>query len=221
MARILVVAPHPDDEVLGVGGTMLRHISEGDEVHIVICTRGEEHRFGAEQVQRVQNEARKAHQQLGATSSNVLDLPAARLDTVPGADINQALSAVVNDVAPDWVYAPHPGDVHRDHQLVFQAVMVCTRPVGQQYPKRLLTYETVSETDWYAPPATPPFMPQVFVDISAHIEAKLELCSVYESQIRPSPDQRSLESLRALAVTRGNAMNMPYAEAFGLVRELR
>lgn len=221
MPRILVVAPHPDDEVLGVGGTMLRHVHDGDEVHIVVCTRGEPERFGAEQVARVQEEARRAHETLGAASSHILDLPAARLDTVPGSDINAALARVMQETDPDVVYAPHPGDVHKDHQLIFQAAMVCARPVGSHYPKRILTYETVSETDWYAPPTTPPFLPQVFVDITRFMDDKLKLCAIYESQIRPSPDQRSLESLRALAATRGHSMNMPYAEAFSLIRDLR
>jgi len=118
------------------------------------------------------------------------------------------------------VFAPHPGDVHRDHQLVFQAVMVCARPVGSHYPRRIYTYETVSETDWYAPPVTPAFVPNVFIDISDFIDGKLEACAMYESQIRPSPDQRSTEAIKALAVTRGHAMGMHHAEAFTLVREL-
>ncbi|MHC5109034.1 MAG: PIG-L deacetylase family protein [Planctomycetota bacterium] len=220
MTKVLVIAPHPDDEVLGAGGTMLRHVADGDDVHVVICTRGEATRFGKEQVEQVQAEARRAHQFLGLAGSHFLDLPAARLDTVPGSDINAALGEVMAGVNADIVYAPHPGDVHLDHQLIFQALMVCARPVGKTYPQRILAYETVSETDWYAPPLTPPFIPNVFIDITEFIDRKLDACAVYESQIRPSPDQRSVESLRALAATRGHAMNMHYAEAFTLIREV-
>ncbi|MCH8149262.1 MAG: PIG-L family deacetylase, partial [Planctomycetes bacterium] len=119
MSHVLVIAPHPDDEVLGVGGTILRHLDSRDDVHVVICTRGEESRFGNEQVARVQKEACDVHAFLGLTGSHFLDLPAAMLDTVPGADLNIALGSVFDAVRPDTVYVPHVGDVHRDHQLVF------------------------------------------------------------------------------------------------------
>ena len=220
MSNVLVIAPHPDDEVLGVGGTILRHLDIGDAVHVVICTRGEESRFGNEQVARVQKEAREVHAFLGLTGSHFLDLPAAMLDTVPGADLNVAVGGVFDAVKPDTVYVPHVGDVHRDHQLVFQAAMVCSRPVGDGYPSRILAYETVSETDWYAAPMTPAFVPNVFVDISAYLERKLEAFSMYASQVRTAPDQRSTEAIRALSVTRGHSMNMKHAEAFMLVREV-
>lgn len=220
MANVLIVAPHPDDEVLGVGGTLLRHLAEGDAVHVVICTKGEHERFGAEQVERVQEEARRVHAFLGVTSSHFLDLPAARLDTIPGSDINDALGKVFARIKPNIVYAPHPGDVHRDHQLVFQAVMVCARPGGGEAPRRIQTYETVSETDWYAAPMTPAFVPNVYVDISSFIDRKLEACAMYESQLRPAPHQRSLEALRALSITRGHAMGMRHAEAFTLIRQI-
>lgn len=220
MATVLVIAPHPDDEVLGAGGTMLRHLAGGDAVHIAICTRGREERFGKQQVETVQAEARKAHEFLGITGSHFLDLPAAELDTVPGADINAALAGVFNTVKPDVLYIPHIGDVHRDHQLLVQAAMVCARPVGEHYPRRILAYETVSETDWFLAPTTPAFVPNVFVDISNFIAKKLEACVIYASQIRPAPDQRSLDSLRALSVTRGHAMSLMNAEGFVMMREL-
>lgn len=220
MDTVLVVAPHPDDEVLGVGGTILRHLTDGDSVHVVICTRGEESRFGAQQVERVQAEARQVHSLLSVTGSHFLDLPAARLDAIPGSDINEALESVFQNVKPDTLYVPHPGDVHRDHQLVFQAAMVCSRPTGDHYPRRILAYETVSETDWYAPPITPAFAPNVFVNITPFMEKKLEACAMYASQMQQAPHQRSMEGLRALSVTRGHAMGMPHAEAFMLIREI-
>ena len=220
MAVVLVGAPHPDDEVLGVGGTILRHLAGGDDVHVVVCTRGEAERFGAEQVKRVQAEARYVHAFLKLTGAHYLDLPAARLDTVPATDLNAALMNVQRGVEPEIVYLPHPGDVHRDHQLVFQSAMVCNRPHATHRARRILTYETVSETDWFAPPITPPFVPNVYIDISEYIERKLEACRMYESQIQPAPHQRSIEALRALSITRGHAMNLAHAEAFCLVREL-
>ncbi len=220
MSCVLVVAPHPDDEVLGVGGTVLKHLADGDAVHVVVCTRGEASRFGKAQVETVQREARNAHEFLGVTGSHFLNLPAARLDTIPGAEINAALAETFAKVAPDTVYVPHSGDVHRDHQLVFQAALVCARPTSSTYPARVLAYETVSETNWHAPPTTPPFVPNVYIDISAHLERKLEACSIYTSQIQPAPHERSLEALRALATVRGHTVHVQAAEAFMLVREV-
>lgn len=220
MPSVLVVAPHPDDEVLGVGGTILRHVAEGDAVHVLICTRGRDADFGREQVERVQAEARRVHAFLGVNGSTFLDLPAARLDTLPGAELHAALQPVFNAVQPAVVYLPHVGDVHRDHQLVFQAVMICCRPNGPGAPARVLAYETLSETDWFAPPLTSAFIPNVFVDISPHLERKLKACALYESQMRPAPNQRSLEGVRSLSATRGHVVSVAYAEAFCLIRQI-
>lgn len=221
MSTVLVVAPHPDDEVLGCGGAILWHLSRGDAVHVVICTRGEPERFGAEQVARVQAEARECHTRLSVTQAHALDFPAARLDTVPGAELNAALLGVYREARADVIYLPHPGDVHRDHQLVFQAGMVAARPNGDATIEEVLAYETVSETDWYAAPLTPAFVPNVFLDITSLIERKLEACRAYASQIRPAPHQRSLESIRALSATRGHCVGVPYAEAFMMIRRVQ
>ena len=220
MSIVLAVAPHPDDEVFGPGGALLKHLADGDDVYAVICTRGEESRFGIEQVARVQAEARRVHTFLGLSGSHFLDLPAARLDDLASADINTALETVFRTVHPDTIYVPHPGDLHRDHQLVFQAAMVCGRPSRNGHPSRILAYETVSETDWYAAPLTPPFTPNVFMDITPYIDKKLQACAMYESQMQQAPHQRSIEALRALSITRGHSVGFQHAEAFMLVREL-
>ena len=222
MSTVLVIAPHPDDEVLGVGGTILRHVSIGDPVHVVICTRGQEERFPKAQVERVQAEAKSVHALLGLASSHALDLPAAMLDTIPAADVNAALGRVFATVSPDTVYIPHVGDVHRDHQIIFNAAMVCSRPTGASAPapSRILAYETVSETDWNAAPLTPSFVPNVYVDITRYIDRKLKACALYASQIRPAPDQRSIETLRAQSIVRGSVIGCHHAEAFMLIREV-
>ncbi len=220
MSTVLVVAPHPDDEVLGVGGAVLRHAARGDAVHVVLCTRGGPPRFPPEQVEAVQAEARKVHAFLDLAGTHALDLPAAGLDTVPVADFNDALGCVFEAVEPDTVYLPHVGDLHRDHQLTFEAGMVCSRPTGQTYPTRILAYETVSETDWNVPLLAPTFAPSVFLDISDQIDRKLTACSMYASQLRPAPDHRSLEAIRALSVARGHAYGLRHAEAFMMIREI-
>ena len=221
MNTILVVAPHPDDEVLGVGGTILRHLAGGDAVHVVICTRGCLPRFPPEQVETVQAEARKVHAFLSLTGSHFLDFPAAGLDTLPVADVAEALGRVFQAARPDTVYLPHIGDLHRDHHVVFEAGLVCSRPTDDRRPTRILAYETVSETDWSASPLTPAFAPNIYVNITDHIDKKLTACSMYASQVRPAPDHRSIESLRALSVMRGHTVGLPHAEAFMLIREVR
>lgn len=220
MGTVLVIAPHPDDEVLGVGGAILRHLDQGDAVHVVICTRGQASRFGAEQVEQVQAEARRVHALLGVSGSHFLELPAAMLDTLPAAEVNATLGEVFDKVQPDTVYVPHVGDVHRDHQILFNSAMVCCRPIGASFPKRVLAYETVSETDWHGAPITPAFVPNVYVDITPYVAKKLAACAAYASQIRPAPDQRSLEALQAQSAFRGSTVSVPHAEAFMLVRQI-
>jgi len=220
MSTVLVIAPHPDDEVLGVGGTLLRHLQHGDAVHTLICTRGQTPRFSNAQVETVQAEARRVHQFLELTGSHFLDFPAAELDRVPGADLAGAILEVLQRVRPDTVFLPHVGDIHLDHQIIFRAAMVAARPQGAVFPRRVFCYETVSETDWYAAPSTPAFVPNVFVDITRFLEKKLAACAMYVSQMKPPPHQRSIEALKALSIARGHAMNLPHAEAFMLVREI-
>lgn len=218
IARALILAPHPDDEVLGCGGTIARIVAEGGQVDVAIVTRGRPPRFDEAQADRVRAEAEQAHRRLGVARSHFLDLPAAELDVIPRADLNHAIGAVVEAVRPDALFVPFLGDVHIDHQLVFEAALVAARPRGGDYPRCVLAYETVSETNWSAPTLSPTFQPNIFVDISDHLETKLAAFALFASQCRPAPDERSLETLRALAVIRGSTVTLPAAEAFMLIR---
>ncbi len=220
IARALVLAPHPDDEVLGCGGTIARLTAQGSEVHVAIVTRGREPRFTAAAADTVANEAARAHAMLGVTRTHMLGLPAAELDRLPRADLNTAIAAIVAEVAPDTLFLPFVGDLHFDHQLVFEAALVAARPRGADYPLRLLAYETLSETNWSAPTLAPAFAPNVFVDIMDQIDRKLEAFACFASQCRPFPDERSLETLRALAILRGSTVTRVAAEAFMLIREI-
>lgn len=218
--RALVIAPHPDDEVLGCGGTIARLTTMGRHVEILIATCGKPPQFNADQVERVRAEARRAHATLGVAHTHFLDLPAAALDRVARAEINRAVAAVVRESRPDALFVPFVGDLHFDHQLIFEAAMVAARPLGTEYPRRLLAYETVSETNWAAPYLAPSFQPNVFVDISDHIGRKVEAFGQFESQVRSFPNERSFETLRALAQVRGSCVSRQAAEAFVLIREV-
>ncbi|WP_030539091.1 PIG-L deacetylase family protein [Sphingobium sp. DC-2] len=218
--RAMVIAPHPDDEVLGCGGTIARLAALGRHVDVVIATRGHAPRFDTAQVEQVQAEARSAHALLGVARTHFLDFPAAELDRVPRAELNAGIAALVAQCRPDALFLPFMGDLHFDHHLVFDAAMVAARPLGAHYPTRILAYETVSETNWAAPYLAPSFQPNIFVDISGHIARKIEAFGCFASQVRPFPNERSVETLRALAQVRGSCVSREAAEAFILIREV-
>lgn len=218
--RVLIIAPHPDDEVLGVGGTIARFADEGHEVYVVIMTKGYPPDFSEETNQTDRQEALAAHQVLGVKETMFLSLPAARLDTVPHRDVNAQLFELIQKIQPNTLFIPFVGDIHIDHQLVFLSSLVAARPNNPDAPKAIYAYETLSETNWNAPYLTANFVPNVFVDISPYLETKLEAMGMYASQIKPFPNERSEESLRALATLRGSTVGRFAAEAFYLVRQV-
>ena len=218
--RVLVIAPHPDDEVLGCGGTMARLADEGAELIVAIVTTGQPPAFQAESVSQVENELRQAHEIIGIRDCRFLHFPAAALDTVPAATLNARFEELVSDVRPDTLLLPFVGDIHGDHQLSFLAAMVAARPRQMDAPSLVMCYETLSETNWYAPPTTPTFVPNAYVEISAVLDRKLEAFGAIASQLRPFPDERSLEALRALATLRGATVHVRAAEAFVIVRHV-
>lgn len=219
--RVLVIAPHPDDEILGVGGTIAKLTQAGHDVHVTIITSGQPPLFDEESVRKVRSEALAAHQIVGLENTRFMEgFPAAGLDTVPGSLLNAAISEELDRIVPDVLFIPFGGDIHYDHQTVFTASLVAARPHRKRIIKAILAYETLSETNWYAPPITPGFMPNTFVDISSVLEAKISAFAAYESQVQESPHERSLDAVRALARVRGATVGVEAAEAFILVRQL-
>jgi LmbE family N-acetylglucosaminyl deacetylase len=215
---VLVIAPHPDDEVLGAGGTIARLAEEGREVHVCIVTSGGPPRYDVSQTQRVRAEALRAHERLGVAESHWLGFPAAGLSETPHAELNDGIAGLVRALEPDVLLVPHPGDMHLDHQACFTSALVASRPHQAVYPSTILAYETLSETNWNAPNLTPGFLPSFFVDISTTLGAKLEAFALYESQVRAAPHERSTQALRALATLRGATVHREACEAFVLVR---
>jgi LmbE family N-acetylglucosaminyl deacetylase len=220
MKNVLVTAPHPDDEVLGVGGTIARLASEGHRVTTAIVTKGWEPLFSPRQVEQVRSEAQEANELLGVTSLRFMDLPVTKLNEIPRHELNGRFDRLIQDVKPDLVFLPFPGDRHEDHRQVFEACMVALRPApGRGWPQKILCYETVSETHWAASYIEANFEPQLWMDISDHLSLKLEAMKRYRSQLRPGPDARSLAALESLAHWRGSMVGMSAAECFALVRE--
>jgi LmbE family N-acetylglucosaminyl deacetylase len=214
--RTLVVAPHRDDEVLGCGGTIARLADAGTEVHVIQVTNGVK-LVSAERDASIDAEADAAAAILGISKTHRLGLPAAQLDTLPRAEINQRVDEVVRAVEPDLIFTPFPLDLHTDHQIVYYAAMVAARPLHAGSPRCLLCYETLSETNWNAPFMSP-FVPSTFVDISATFDRKLQAMRTYRSQLRDFPHERSIEAMTALAQARGATVFRRAAEAFMMVR---
>jgi len=218
--RVLVVAPHPDDEVLGPGGAIARWAAAGAEVTVVIATMATPPLYTEEHLRVGRAEAAAAHDVLGVGRTVFMSLPAAGVDTLAHSDVNRELGTVFAETAPDLVLLPFVGDLHRDHQEVFHSGMVCARPAQTGAPAAVYAYETLSETNWNAPFLTPGFAPNLFVDISDHLETKLKAMSCYPTQLQEPPHERSLEGIRALATLRGASVGFRAAEAFVIIRQV-
>jgi N-acetylglucosamine malate deacetylase 1 len=223
--RILVVAPHADDETLGVGGTIARRAAEGCEVHVAVVTghgTTPHPLWPPELWDRIRGEARRALDVLGIHALHFEEVPAALVADQPVWQLNRTIGSIVERIQPDVLYAPFPFDLHKDHREIFHALSVTWRSSSATGRKlrEVYCYEVQSETHWNAPYLEASFTPNTWVDISDHLETKLRALACYESQIRPAPDARSLEAVRALAVWRGSQQAMSAAEAFVAIRLL-
>ena len=219
--NVLVIAPHPDDEVLGCGGTIAKHASQGDDVYVAVVTKGCEPLFSDESVEQVREECRKADILLGIKETIFMDFPAAMLEAVPRYKFNDAFIKLIQDIKPDVVYLPHRGDMQMDHKITADAAMVALRPKYDHVVKQIYAYETLSETGWDAPNVINEFLPTSYNEIDGFLEKKIEAMELFKSQIAKYPNARSVESIRALAIYRGTAVGFRVAEAFVLLREIR
>ncbi|MEG2396910.1 MAG: PIG-L deacetylase family protein [Oscillospiraceae bacterium] len=219
--NILVFAPHADDEVLGCGGTIAKHINSGDKVFVCIATRPKAPIFKDELFDIIRSETIASHKFLKIEKTFFLELPAVMVEEVPRHQINSKISAVIDEVKPDIVYMPHFGDMQKDHTLVAEAIMVAVRPKNTHKVKTVLSYETLSETEWNMPHSANMFIPNVYNDISEFLEIKKEAMSYFKSQLDEFPNPRSLEAVEALAKYRGSTILANAAESFMLVRDIK
>ncbi len=215
---ILIVAPHPDDETLAAGGTLLRARAEGREIHWLIVT---EMRaadgWPEEKIRRREDEIASAAAALGFASVAKLGFPTARLDRTAMGDLVAAMARVVREIGPEVLLLPHRGDAHSDHAAVHDAGTACAKWFRYPSVRWTLAYETLSETD-AGLRRDEPFRADLFVDIAAHLERKIEIMSIFGDEILDFPFPRSADAVRALAMTRGAASGSAAAEAFMLLR---
>lgn len=224
--KILIIAPHADDEVLGMGGTIARLVDEGHDVQVAVLTgHGEAPHplWSRETWDTIRAECRAALQVLGCKPPLFRELPAACLDATPSHQINKVINALVAEVGPHEIYVPFSFDLHKDHGAIAYGVSVATRPylAKARYISRVLAYETLSETHLAPPYLAPAFQPNVFVDVSVQIERKLDAMRAYASQLQPDNQPRSIAALRALATFRGTHIGVEAAEGFVLLGEYR
>lgn len=220
MHNCLFIAPHPDDEILGGGATIKKLTTEGNQVFVLVVTRGTPKLYSDEKIQNVRSEARKAHHFLGIAKTIFLDFHAPELDVTSQSEIAGSISEVIRKHTISTLYIPHRGDIHSDHRQVYHASLVAARPVDNCLVKSIYAYETLSETEWAPPFGDDAFIPTHFVNVTQYFDAKLQAMQCFKSQLRNFPNPRSLENIEALAKFRGATVGYDKAEAFMTIRTI-
>lgn len=225
--KILVIAAHPDDEVLGCGATIARHTKIGDEVHVIILAEGvtsrderRDPKGRKSDLSELSKAAHSANKILGVKSLTLHDFPDNRMDSLDRLDVIKVVERFVDKYCPETVYTHHAGDVNIDHKVIHEAVVTVCRPTPSQPVKTLLFFEIPSSTEWQTPGSAAWFMPNWFIDVSSTMDAKLQALKAYRSEMRPWPHVRSVEAVTHLANWRGASIGTDAAEAFVLGRNI-
>lgn len=225
--KILVVAAHPDDEVLGCGGTIARLAKEGHEVNISILGEGITSRYDQREkadfslVELLQKRSHQAAGIMGAHKVFTHNLPDNRFDTIPLLEVVKLVEGLMEGLAPEVIYTHFEGDLNIDHRIVNRAVLTATRPLQGQSVREIYAFEVPSSTEWAFHRLSPSFTPNVFLDISETLATKIEALLLYESEVHPFPHPRSVEALKTNARRWGAVVGCEAAEAFELVRAIR
>ena len=215
---ILIIAPHPDDEILGLGGTISKLSSQGHKVTVLTVSGHLPPLYKKEVFEEHKRQTIEAHKIIGAHKSIFLEIPATFVKDEPVAELNGKIYEVLKNTQPKIVFLPFP-DRHIDHKVIFESSMVAIRPLHDSKCIELsASYEVLSETHWNAPAIEPVFIPNITVDITDHIETKLSALSCFKGEIMPFPGPRSLEAVEALAKFRGTQAGFAYGESLQLIR---
>lgn len=224
MNKVLVVAVHGDDETLGCGGTLLKHKAQGDEIHWLLITGPTENHpfnFSKELIEKRNETIDKVGKKYDFDSITYLALPTIFVHAVDFGEIVNKVSDAIKKIQPNVIYMMSNNDVHSDHRVTFDAVYSCTKSFRYPFIERIYMMETLSETEFAPAVAAKTFIPNVYVDITNYIEKKLEIMSMYDTEVMEEPYPRSLSSIKALARVRGSRAGVMYAEAFQLLYEKR
>jgi LmbE family N-acetylglucosaminyl deacetylase len=227
MKTMLTIVAHPDDEILGVGGTLAKYINDGDEVYCLILGEGMTSRnkkredTEQEKLEELHNDTLKAAEIIGFKDVFFSNFPDNRFDSVDLLDIIKEIEKYIVKINPDIIYTHHHGDLNIDHQKTFEAVLTACRPVGEYNIKEIYAFETPSSTEWNFSYGDNSFNPNVFVDITEIIDKKLKAMGCYQSEIRDYPHPRSIEALKTISKKWGTVVGKEYVEAFELVRQVK
>jgi len=235
--KILVIAAHPDDEVLGMGGTIKKLAKNNDKIKIVIPATGIAARRSTNfqnntnyrinekakkiieyQIKEIRSQAKRAAKILGVNDIEFLDFPDNEMDTVSNLKITKTVESIINKFKPNKIFTHSPFDVNIDHRLIYQATLTATRPNSQRNVEEVYSFEVPSSTEWSFPTS---FQPNVFIDISKELKVKLKAMNMYKKEVKPFPHPRSLKTLEHIAKRWGSVSGFSAAEAFYLVRQLK
>ena len=225
--KVLIIAAHPDDEVLGCGGTIAKLAAQGEEVHILILATGLTSRVGfdmakdAEALKIHLERASRAGALLGAKNVNFGGLPDQKMDTLPLLEVTQRIEAEIESIKPQTIFTHHGGDLNMDHVITFRATLTATRPMSGSVVRAVYTYEVPSSTEWAFQKFEPKFQPNLFHDIGETIEKKIQAMQIYESETREFPHPRSPQALEAIAKRWASVCGIKAAEAFEIIWECR
>jgi N-acetylglucosamine malate deacetylase 1 len=227
MTKVAIIVAHPDDEILGCGGTIAKHVKAGDEVRILIMAEGITSRDKkrdpgnrTDELGKLKQTAQDASKVLGVASLDICDFPDNRMDSVDRLDVIKVIEEFIIKNVPEVIYTHHSGDVNIDHRCVNDAVVVASRPSPENSVKLLLFFETASSTEWQTADSGSNFIPNWWVDITETLELKMRALDIYQSEMRPWPHARSNETLKHLAHWRGASVGCYAAEAFVLGRNI-
>ena len=219
--KVMVIAVHPDDETLGCGGTLLRLAEMGKELASVIVTTTQNSTIlSKEYTEKRRGEIELVKNKYGFAKKYQLPFEAGMLEETPKIDVVKAINEAVRDFQPDTIFLPFPWDIHKEHQVTFEAALACTKVFRNPFIKRVILMETPSETDFVPANVVQSFTPNLFVDITNQLEKKLEVMQIFDSEVLPHPFPRSLESIRALAVYRGGQAGCGAVESFMMIKEI-
>jgi len=218
--RVVVIGAHPDDELLGAGGTLARHVLAGDEGHGTVVADGARSRYPAELAATLEKQAHRAAEVIGFTSLQLLSLPDQRLDTLPLIELTQRLEGVLDEIDPSIVYTHFPEDVNADHGLVARCAWTACRPYRRPQVRKFAVFETPSSTEWAWPMPGTELRPNLFLDVTDTLETKIAAMECYETELRDYPHPRSSRALRERAAYWGSHIGRPAAEPFAVLREV-
>ncbi len=214
--KALIIAPHPDDETLGAGGTIKKFTANKIDVSVLIVAGHTPPIYSKKSYDKTVSEAKKVFKFLGIKKYKFLNYPATMLSSIATNELNSSIRSYIEEIGPDTVFIPF-SDRHIDHRIIFDSCVVACRPIRDNYPSKVLIYETLSETHWNVPGVEPIFAPNFFINIDKYINFKVEALKLYKSQINNN-NSRSHSAAKALAKFRGSQNGCSYAESFQVLR---